>query len=148
MTYGTAAAMLISDMILGRENAWAKTFSPARVKPVASAPAIAQEAVATVKGLADRFIRVRKSDLDSIAPGDGRVISHDGRSLAVCRDDDGTLHACSATCPHLGCIVEWNAAERTWDCPCHGSVFGAGGEVIFGPATKPLKPHSLDRDDH
>jgi len=148
MTYGTAAAMVISDMILGRDNPWSTTFSPARVKPIASAPAIAQEAASTIKGLADRFLRVRKLDLDSIAPGDGRVISHDGHSLAVCRDNDGTLHACSASCTHLGCIVEWNAAEQTWDCPCHGSVFGVEGEVLFGPAMKPLKPHPLDRDDH
>jgi glycine/D-amino acid oxidase-like deaminating enzyme/nitrite reductase/ring-hydroxylating ferredoxin subunit len=143
MTYGTAAAMLISDLILERNNPWTTTFTPARLKPIASAPAIAQEAVSTIKGLADRFIRVRKQELSSIPPGEGRVISYDGKSIAVHRDETGALHACSATCPHMGCIVQWNAAEHTWDCPCHGSIFDAMGEVLSGPATTALKPEDL-----
>ena len=81
-------------------------------------------------------------DLDDVPRGGGRIVRLDGRKAAVHRRDDGSLSICSAVCPHLGCIVEWNSAEKTWDCPCHGSRFMATGEVIAGPAESPLAEHA------
>ena len=87
----------------------------------------------------------RGGDVADLAPGEGRVIGDGLRQKAVHRDEDGVLHAVSARCTHLGCIVDWNGAERTWDCPCHGSRFGALGEVLNGPATGNLKPEEPPR---
>ena len=78
-----------------------------------------------------------------LAPGEGGVVHHRGRKVAAYRDPAGRVHAVSAKCTHLGCDVEWNAAEHSWDCPCHGSRFGTGGEVLNGPATKPLEPKEV-----
>ena len=71
-------------------------------------------------------------------PGEGEIVSLDGEKVAASRDDDGALHAVSARCTHLGCLVAWNRAERSWDCPCHGSRFAADGDVLQGPAVTPL----------
>ncbi|MGK8479482.1 Rieske 2Fe-2S domain-containing protein, partial [Stutzerimonas stutzeri] len=71
------------------------------------------------------------------------VITRGDEQIAVWRDDAGTLHAVSAACTHMGCSVTWNNADRTWDCPCHGSIFQADGEVIHGPAIEPLAARSL-----
>ncbi|MEO6236502.1 MAG: Rieske 2Fe-2S domain-containing protein [Vicinamibacterales bacterium] len=76
--------------------------------------------------------------LDQITPGNGAVVVESGRKLAVFRDERGEIHRCSAVCPHLGCIVAWNSAASTWDCPCHGSRFDPRGELLHGPAAKGL----------
>jgi Rieske Fe-S protein len=78
-----------------------------------------------------------------LTPGQGRVLETDQGKLAVYRDDAGQLRALSPTCTHLGCVVEFNDAERTWDCPCHGSRFDTDGTVIRGPARKPLEPRTI-----
>lgn len=81
------------------------------------------------------------NSLQDVPRGGGRIVRLKGRKAAVYRADDGALSICSAVCPHMGCIVGWNAAEKTWDCPCHGSRFQATGEVIAGPAEGPLPTH-------
>jgi glycine/D-amino acid oxidase-like deaminating enzyme/nitrite reductase/ring-hydroxylating ferredoxin subunit len=136
---GTAAAMMLSDRVLGRENPWAATFDPMRVKPVAAAPSMFKE------GLQDGFYffadRLRKrSRADAVPRGEGRIVGSGRAQKAVYRDESGALRAVSARCTHLGCIVSWNAAEHTWDCPCHGSRFDVDGAVVQGPAVKPLPP--------
>ena len=139
MTNGVAAGRLLARRITGEPSPWAKLFDPARVHPLA-------EATAFVKGnlaVAGHFIgdRLRSAPVDSpaqLGPDQGAVIQVDGERRAVYRDAAGNLHAVSATCTHLGCRVAFNPAERSWDCPCHGSRFGVDGEVLHGPATKPL----------
>ena len=136
---GTAAAMMLSDRVMGRENRWARTFDSMRIKPLASARGMLKE------GAQDGFYffadRMRKrATADGLAPGDGRVIGDGLSQKAVYRDEGGAVHAVSARCTHLGCIVSWNGAERSWDCPCHGSRFGVDGEVLQGPAVRPLPP--------
>jgi Rieske Fe-S protein len=80
-----------------------------------------------------------------LAPGEAKVLEVDGHKLAVHRDDGGALHAVSPVCTHMGCLVEFNRAERTWDCPCHGSRFAIDGDVVQGPAKRPLAPkHAPD----
>jgi Rieske Fe-S protein len=78
---------------------------------------------------------------DDLKNGEGRVLSD--RQIAICRDDQGTLHAFGSVCTHVGCEVEWNGEDRTWDCPCHGSRFSPAGEVLHGPATRPLPPADI-----
>jgi glycine/D-amino acid oxidase-like deaminating enzyme/nitrite reductase/ring-hydroxylating ferredoxin subunit len=138
---GTAAAMMLCDRILGTENPWASTFDSTRVKPLAAAPAIAKEGAQDAWYLLTDRVRKRGA-MPALQPGEGRVVSAGRRQVAVSRDAAGTLHAVSARCTHLGCIVSWNRAEHTWDCPCHGSRFEPGGDVIQGPAVRPLPAES------
>ena len=91
--------------------------------------------------------RLSKSDIKSakgLANGAGALIQTDGHKVAVYKDDAGQLHVMSPVCRHLKCIVDWNPAEKTWDCPCHGSRYDAYGKVIHGPAKKDLLPATLE----
>jgi nitrite reductase/ring-hydroxylating ferredoxin subunit len=138
---GTAAAMMLCDRVEGRPNPWAHVFDSTRIKPLAAGPGIVKEGLQDTWHLvADRILP--RGSLRGLGPGEGRIVSAGHRQVAVSRDEQGGLHAVSARCTHLGCIVSWNAAERTWDCPCHGSRFESGGEVIQGPATRRLPPAS------
>jgi glycine/D-amino acid oxidase-like deaminating enzyme/nitrite reductase/ring-hydroxylating ferredoxin subunit len=145
LALGTAAGAILRDAVEGRENPWAPHFSPRRLPPVRSVPRTLEH------DLHDGFHffrdRLRRGgNVEKLAPGEGRVVGDGLGQKAVHRDDASVLHAVSARCTHLGCIVRWNAAERTWDCPCHGSRFEATGEVRTGPATKPLEPRTVGRD--
>jgi glycine/D-amino acid oxidase-like deaminating enzyme/nitrite reductase/ring-hydroxylating ferredoxin subunit len=145
MSNGTAAGLILRDLVLGRPNPWAELFDAKRVKPIASAKDFALEnANVARRWLADRAAAARApDDLVDLEPGEGRVVRRGGELVAARRSDDGELRAVSAVCTHLGCIVGWNPAEQTWDCPCHGSRFSAEGTVIQGPAVADLKA----RDD-
>jgi Rieske Fe-S protein len=105
--------------------------------------------VAQGVNFARRFTRARLTRPDAtpvseIAPGQAKVISVDGARVAAYRDTTGSLHAVSAVCTHMGCIVDWNAAEKTWDCPCHGSRFDCAGHVLHGPAQRNLAVKRLE----
>jgi len=144
MTNGTLAGMLISDAILARESPWAKLFSSTRVKPLAEAPKLVFEnARVGAHFFADRLIERGTRPIGELAPGEGAIVESAGQKVAGYRDEDGGLHAVSARCTHLYCQVKWNAAERSWDCPCHGSRFTVDGDVLNGPAVKPLDPRPL-----
>jgi glycine/D-amino acid oxidase-like deaminating enzyme/nitrite reductase/ring-hydroxylating ferredoxin subunit len=134
---GTAAAMMLADRVAGRENPWAPTFDAQRVNALASAPEFVKEnADVGLRFVADRL---KRRSVRSLNRGQGGVVRHGAGQAAVYKDDEGRLHALSARCTHLGCIVNWNGADKTWDCPCHGSRFGTDGTVIEGPATRPLE---------
>jgi Rieske Fe-S protein len=138
LAMGTAAAELLAARIAGRDHPWTELFDPQRVRPRASATSFVKEnANVALRFVGDRV--AKRGDVDDIGPGEGRIVGAGLGQRAVHRDDDGTLHELSARCTHLGCIVNWNTAERTWDCPCHGSRFAASGEVIEGPAVRPLR---------
>jgi glycine/D-amino acid oxidase-like deaminating enzyme/nitrite reductase/ring-hydroxylating ferredoxin subunit len=144
ITAGTVGAMLISDAILGRRNDWAGLFSSTRVRPLQEGPRFALEnARVGVRFFADRLTERGGRPIEDLAPGEGAIVSSDGQKVAGYRDDAGTLHAVSTRCTHLGCQVAWNAAERTWDCPCHGSRFDVDGEILNGPAVRPLAPRPV-----
>jgi glycine/D-amino acid oxidase-like deaminating enzyme/nitrite reductase/ring-hydroxylating ferredoxin subunit len=139
MTHGTIAGLLIADLMDGRPNQWAELYDPAR-KSVRSAARFARENL----NVAAQFAAyVTPGDVGSsreIAPGSGAVVRHGLRKIAVYRDEGDGWHAHSAVCTHLGCVVAWNATEKTWDCPCHGSRFDKiDGHVINGPATGALE---------
>ena len=140
MTNGTLAAMIVSDSILGRSNAWADLYDAKRIKPIAALPGFVKEnASAGFHFFADRLKPGEKKSADDVRPGEGAIVGGRGRKTAVFRDDDGTVHAMSPVCRHLYCHVDWNPAERSWDCPCHGSRYAAEGRVIQGPTTKDLE---------
>ncbi len=137
LAMGASAAEMVADEIGGRENPWARHFDPMRLHPLAEGPSLMKHGAATGVHLVwDRI--AKRGSADDLAPGQGNVVGDGFAQRAVYRDDAGKLHTLSARCTHLGCIVHFNDAERTWDCPCHGSRFGIDGEVLEGPATKPL----------
>jgi glycine/D-amino acid oxidase-like deaminating enzyme/nitrite reductase/ring-hydroxylating ferredoxin subunit len=141
LTKGTLAAMILTDEILGRPNPWAHTYEASRLDLTRSfAGLLTANARIGARFIADRL---SAHTLGSIAKGDGAVVRNGRSQLAVHRDDQGQLHALSARCTHLGCIVAWNTAERTWDCPCHGSRFDTDGRVFEGPATADLEQRSV-----
>jgi glycine/D-amino acid oxidase-like deaminating enzyme len=140
MTNGTAAAVILTDLILGRHNHRTRLFDSQRLKPLASAPAFVKENLAVAKHfIGDRLNPGKTGELEAVAAGEGRIMRVDGHKTAVYRDEQGQLHTLSPTCSHLGCHVAWNPTERSWDCPCHGSRFSGEGTVIQGPATRELR---------
>jgi glycine/D-amino acid oxidase-like deaminating enzyme/nitrite reductase/ring-hydroxylating ferredoxin subunit len=141
MTLGTFSAILIRDLITGRSNPWSQLFSPDRKATVG-----AWEYVRENKDYPAYFLRglIRPpASMDDVQPGSGAVVQLNGGKRAVYRNEKGKQIVLSAICPHMGCVVAWNSAERTWDCPCHGSRFNANGELIAGPAESNLEPESV-----
>jgi Rieske Fe-S protein len=116
------------------------------MKPVAGAAELVKGAAGTAAHLIGGYARRRPHDLASVGAGEGAVLKVDGHNVAAYRDETGTLHACSAVCTHMGCIVGWNETDRTWDCPCHGSRFALDGSVIHGPAVSALAPAEIDAE--
>jgi glycine/D-amino acid oxidase-like deaminating enzyme/nitrite reductase/ring-hydroxylating ferredoxin subunit len=139
MTFGTLAAMMISDAVLGQKNPWADLFDPTR-KAIGRSTwdYVAENADYPYYLIRDRLAAAEARSLRSIKRGQGRIVERGGAKVAAYRDDSGKVTLRSATCTHMACIVGWNNAERTWDCPCHGSRFTPTGEVISGPAESPL----------
>ncbi|MGW2488902.1 FAD-dependent oxidoreductase [Streptomyces sp. NPDC001606] len=137
---GIMAGLLLTALITGRDCAWRELYDPRRLKPVVrEAPALLK----TQAEVARHFVGDRlkpPASTDDIAPGDGAVVrAAGGGRVAVHRDDAGELHAVSARCTHLGCLVGFNRAERAWECPCHDSRFAVDGSVLQGPAVHPLE---------
>lgn len=139
MTFGTIAAMMARDWVHGEEGAWSKLFDPSRRCASVALEYLKENKDFPIRMITDR-LHVKEGEPASLRPGEAAVMDHDGKRVAASRRADGTLQVCSAVCPHLGCIVAWNAAERTWDCPCHGSRFQEDGRVIAGPAERDLGP--------
>jgi glycine/D-amino acid oxidase-like deaminating enzyme/nitrite reductase/ring-hydroxylating ferredoxin subunit len=138
MTHGTIAGMILTDLIMGHENPWAKLYDPSR-KTLRATGEFASENVNVLRQYADLATPAEVSSIEEIRPGMGAILRRGLVKHAVYRDEDGTLHERSAICRHLGCVVSWNSLEKTWDCPCHGSRFNRYGEVINGPANENLE---------
>ncbi|HET9252779.1 MAG TPA: FAD-dependent oxidoreductase [Candidatus Eisenbacteria bacterium] len=139
MTHGTIAGLLLTDLIHGRDHRWASFYDPDR-KGLRAAGEFARENLNVVAQYADHLSGGDVSSIEEIEIGAGAVLRDGMKKVAVYRDREGAVHARSAVCPHLGCVVSWNSAERTWDCPCHGSRFDRYGRVITGPANVDLEP--------
>ena len=138
MTHGTIAGILLTDLIIGRENSWSALYDPAR-KTLRAAGRYVQENINVAMQFGAWVTGGDVSSVQAIAAGTGAVVRDGLKKVAAYRDPDGVLHQCSAVCPHLGCIVEWNRNESTWDCPCHGSRFDKEGRLICGPANSDLE---------
>jgi glycine/D-amino acid oxidase-like deaminating enzyme/nitrite reductase/ring-hydroxylating ferredoxin subunit len=137
LTKGTIAARIITDAIVGRSNPWAALYDARRWTPRASAKSLAAENGRVARRFVADRIRPRPEG-EQLAPGEGAVIRDGLRHQAVYRDESGNTHVLSARCPHLGCLVAWSEADKTWECPCHGSRFTAEGQLLQGPATTGL----------
>lgn len=141
---GAAAARLLAEAIMGREGPpqW-DVFAPARLKPRAIPSLMRENAQVATRLVGDRLKgRMSRADAETIAelqPGEGKLLGRGLGQVAAARDEGGAAHVLSARCTHLGCIVQWNSAESSWDCPCHASRFGIDGTVLEGPASRPLK---------
>ncbi|MDO8649134.1 MAG: FAD-dependent oxidoreductase [Candidatus Peregrinibacteria bacterium] len=136
MTHGTIAGMLITDLLNGVENPWAKLYSPSRFRG-RSLPTFLSENTNVAKELLMGWVEPGVQDIGNDAGG----IVHEGvKRIALYRDSQGTEHRMSAVCPHKGCIVQWNGLEKSWDCPCHGSRYDRFGTVLNGPSSANLKP--------
>lgn len=144
LTHGTLAALLLCDLIQGRQNPWAELYDPARRRWASAGPWL-RENLNAGSQYRDWIAPADLSDPDELTPGNGAVIRRGLRRIAVYRDGHGALHAHDARCTHMGCVVRWSSEEKSWDCPCHGSRFEATtGAVLNGPASEPLAPCALD----
>lgn len=147
LTNGSAAALILADSLCGRANPWARMFDSTRT-PRAEATPAALQSVSLPTG--PQHVAPDQEDKSAPivpAPGEGAVIEREGEKIAVYADPVGRVRSVSATCTHLGCTVEFNVADATWDCPCHGSRFATDGTVIQGPASTNLAPRPLTGDD-
>jgi Rieske Fe-S protein len=140
MTFGTLSAMMIRDAIFQFPNPWKKLFAPQRKEIVAGVWDYVKENLNyPYYLLKDRLMRGEGHSLNEVGIGEGKILTVRGERVAAYRDEAGKVKTMSPVCTHLGCIVHWNGAEKTWDCPCHGSRYKCTGEVVSGPAEKPLK---------
>ena len=133
MSSSMAAAMLIRDMLCGNDNLYAQTFAPSRFS-AEELPQIVKDSGMAVKGLTKRFFHIPDEVAGQIEPGHGAVVETAQNKVGVYKSEEGKLYQVDIVCPHLGCELAWNADERTWDCPCHGSRFDYEGNLLEGPA--------------
>ncbi|WP_113653241.1 FAD-dependent oxidoreductase [Pedobacter namyangjuensis] len=140
MMFGTIAAKIIADMVLGIQNRFERLFSPSRLKPVAGFSEFVKEnADVAWRFVADRFGIQELEKLSQLSTGEGRIAEFDGKKLALYKDVNGKVTALNPICSHAGCTVIFNAAEKSWDCPCHGGRFDLSGKVVCGPPRTDLE---------
>lgn len=143
MTNGTVSAKIVSDLIMERDNPWLEVFNPKRSFSGKSAKEFAILTVDLMGDLIQKVLPAEKIEILDINNEEGKVIDHDGQKIGVYRDAQGHLHLIDPTCKHMGCQLTFNQAEKSWDCPCHGSRYTYNGEVIEAPAVKPLEKVEL-----
>ncbi|MBS7563978.1 FAD-dependent oxidoreductase [Mucilaginibacter sp. Bleaf8] len=140
MTHGTLAGILITDLINGKENPWAKLYDPGRITlKMQSVKTFIEEQYSTLSQYVDFLLPSDVESLQQIKPGEAAIVGRP-KKVAVYRDEAGAYHAYTAVCPHMGCVVQWNNDEKSFDCPCHGSRFTCEGKVVNGPALSDLEP--------
>lgn len=138
MTHGTIAGMLISDLILGRDNPWEKLYDPSRIT-VKAVPDFLKEVGNMTAQFLDYFEPGDIKSLDDLRAGEGGIVTLNGKKVALYKDEAKVIHAFTAICPHMGCVLQWNRDEHSFDCPCHGSRFTCQGAVVNGPAKDDLQ---------
>lgn len=144
LSFGTVAGILVSDLILGKRNPWESVFDPSRVKPMAAARRVTQAGARIARHwIGDRIFGDDFRSVEEVPVGEGGIVSVEGERLAIYRDEHGEVHAMSPVCRHAGCIVHWNSAEKTWDCPCHGGRYDCTGKVIASPPRQDLEPKPI-----
>lgn len=153
MSNGIAAGLQLADMVRGRETPWQRAFDPRRLTVKSSAQKLITETANEGGQLISGWMKSVRSEPTDLQADEAAIYSREGKPVAAYRDSEGELHTQSAVCPHMGCVVDFNPAERSWDCPCHGSRFDADGEVFDGPAIEGLstiedvKAEQLDAAD-
>ncbi|RYY41628.1 MAG: FAD-dependent oxidoreductase [Chitinophagaceae bacterium] len=145
MTYSHIAAVTLTELITRGESGYATLFAPARVKPVAGFMDFVKENADVVAQFVGKRLKTEKlRELAELAPGEGRVVKFEGTNVALYKNEQGKLFALNPVCTHAKCVVDWNGAEQSWDCPCHGARYSITGEVLTGPARANLEPIDLD----
>ena len=145
MTYSTLSAIIISSMIGGEKSPYEKLFHPGRLKPLAGFTNFIKENADVVKEfVTGRFSVSSIKEVSELARGEGQIVKYEGKKIGLYKDDQGLLHAVNPVCTHAKCIVAWNGAERSWDCPCHGGRFSPEGKVLTGPAARDLEKIELE----
>ena len=134
MTTSMVASRILADQILGKKNPWEEVFSPQRFTPAASVKALFTEGGQAIKGLSKELFAPPRAELDALPKGHGGIVECEGKKVGVYKDEVGEIFLVSTRCPHLGCQLEWNPDEKSWDCPCHGSRFDYRGHLIDNPA--------------
>jgi len=145
MTTSVVSAKLLSDLVEGESNTWEELYAPSRLKSLAAFKKGADHVKRVVKSFTDHITKDEIDKLSDLTPGSGKVISIKGKKVAISKDQRGKITAVSATCTHMGCVVDWNNTEKSWDCPCHGSRFTPTGNVLTGPALRPLEQKTFKR---
>ena len=139
MSKGTLSGMLLSDLILEKDNPYKELYDATRATPFLDPKLIKSGIDVASRWVGDRFKDLGSSSFAEVTKGEGKLLTINDEKVAAYRDEEGTVHAVSAVCTHLACIVSWNNAEKSWDCACHGSRFSCDGKVIQGPAVKDLE---------
>lgn len=137
MTSATVSAIILSDLISEGDSPWAPVYDPSRFNPSASAASIITQNLDVARKLVGGKLFPASKDID-LENCEARIVNFEGNKFGAYKDEKGALHVVDVTCTHLGCELVWNEAEKTWDCPCHGSRFSYDGENIEGPAFNPL----------
>ena len=137
MTNSTSSAMILRDLIVKGESPWAPVYDPTRFIAPASTMHFIKENLNVAGEMIKGKLENPKKDVD-LQPGEGKVVDVKGQRAGAYKDEKGNIFIVDTTCTHMGCELQWNPAERTWDCPCHGSRFSFEGDVVDGPAKKPL----------
>ncbi|WP_077620916.1 FAD-dependent oxidoreductase [Bacillus sinesaloumensis] len=148
MTNSTVAALLFRDIILKRNNPYRDLYSPARFYAHPSLKNFFVNNAKVVKHLVQGKMEIPQKNVDEIPVGEGAVISINGHRKGAYKDEEGKVYIVDTTCTHVGCEVHWNNGEKSWDCPCHGSRFSYTGEVLEGPAEKPLQQYDFTMLDN
>lgn len=142
LVYGVVAAIILNSQINGVEHEWLEAYNARRFTPLESAGKFIKHNVEVGKHLLSGLLK--SGDTKKLKPGEGKVINYNGNKYAVSKDFYGKVTALSAFCTHMGCVIEWNKDEKSWDCPCHGSRFEPTGKLIEGPATTDLEGKDLE----
>ena len=145
MIYSAVSAMVFRDLLTGVESPYSKLFSPSRVKPIAGFTNFVTHNADVVKSFASRLLPAEKmAELSGLATGEGKIVTYNREKLGIYKDPTGNIHAVVPTCTHMKCGVKWNAAEISWDCPCHGARYSYEGKVITGPAVQDLEKINIE----
>lgn len=144
ITYSGVAALLLSDIILGKENNYTSLFNPGRVKPIAGFVNFIKQNADVIAQLFGKVIPLEKlHELVELAPGEASVVKYGKQRVAIYKDDRGKVYAINPVCTHMKCIVSWNVVEKSWDCSCHGARYNCNGEVLNGPTSLKLEAIEL-----
>ncbi len=141
MTSSMVAAMILSDSVFGQENPFAATFSPQRFDISASTVNLLKDSMQAIKGLSKEIFAIPQTKIEELPKGHGGIVEHNGQKVGIYKNMQGEVFQVSVRCPHLGCQLEWNPDELSWDCPCHGSRFDYKGQLINNPAQENLPYH-------
>jgi len=144
MIYSHVSAIVLRNLIMQRDSIYNDLFAPSRVKPVAGFANFISHNAHVAKHFMDKFFSLEKLEaLVSLAPNEGKLVRFEDEDVAVYKSSEGKLYAVSPVCPHMKCTVQWNQAEQSWDCPCHGARYAVNGRVLNGPSTADLEPIEL-----